>query len=87
LIKHLILNNSFGGFEIPSNSHIFIHAGLKNIRLLSGLEYKNIVDDIIKSLKEIYQPSAIIAPTFTPSFRKSGVYSKLYSKAGVWSVF
>jgi len=75
------------GFDIPINSHIFIHAGLKNIKQLSGLEYKSIVDNIIKFLKEIYQPNAIIAPTFTPSFRKSGVYSKLYSKAeyGIFS--
>jgi aminoglycoside N3'-acetyltransferase len=73
-------------FDIPLDSHIFIHAGLKNIKQISKLEYKSIVESLIQSIQKIYKPSAIIAPAFTPSFRKCGVYSKLYSK-GEYGVF
>jgi len=74
-------------FKIGKHSNIFIHAGLKNIKQVTNLSYNLITQKIVDNLQKIYNPIAIMAPTFTPSFRKSGVYSKLYSKAeyGVFS--
>ena len=72
-----LINN----FNIKECSDIFIHGGLKGIKQLSNQSYDIIVDNIIFSLQKCYKPSALIAPSFTPSFRKSGVYSKQYSKA------
>jgi aminoglycoside 3-N-acetyltransferase len=68
------------GFNIEYGSNIFIHAGLKKINQVSGKSYNDIVDEIIYFLKKLYFPKSLIAPSFTPSFRKSGVYSKLYSR-------
>lgn len=74
------------GFVIPQNSQIFIHAGLKSINLITGDKYDVIVSNLINVLKKVYNPSAIFTPSFTPSFRKTGVYSKNYSK-GEYGVF
>lgn len=68
------------GFDIPQNSQIFIHAGLKSINLITNDKYDIIVSNLIEALKKVYQPTAIFTPSFTPSFRKTGVYSKNYSK-------
>ena len=67
--------------NIPAESNIFIHAGLRNIKKSSGDEYHSIVSKLIIEINNIYSPSAIIAPAFTPSFRASGIYSKKHSKA------
>lgn len=85
-------NNTFDyhefikGFNIKPNSQIFIHAGMKSIKMLTGDGYDVIITKLIKALQDVYTPSAIIAPSFTPSFRKTGVYSKNHSK-GEYGVF
>ena len=74
------------GFDIKPNSQIFIHAGMRSIKMLTGDSYDVIITKLIKALQDVYVPSAIIAPSFTPSFRKTGVYSKNHSK-GEYGVF
>jgi len=74
------------GFDIKPNSQIFVHAGLKSIKLLTGDGYKEIIENLNKAIKTKYNCNAIIAPSFTPSFRKTGVYSKNFSK-GEYGVF
>ena len=75
------------GFEIPANSQIFIHAGLKPIRMVTSEAYEVIAQNIINAIKNVYSTSAIFVPTFTPSFRNTRIYSKNYSRAefGVFS--
>ena len=74
------------GFDIKPNSQIFVHAGLKSIKMVTGDDYQDIISKLIKALQEVYSPNSIIVPSFTPSFRKTGVYSKNYSK-GEYGVF
>jgi aminoglycoside N3'-acetyltransferase len=70
-----------GGLNIPDGSKVFIHAGIKSIKGLSGDNSVDVVKNLINTIKQEYSPNAIIAPAFTPSFRTSGIYSKMYSKA------
>ena len=86
-IKNIKVNKNFSysiylkDLNIPKESTIFIHAGLRSIKKSSGDEYNIIISKIINEINNIYSPSAIIAPAFTPSFRLSGIYSKKHSKA------
>ena len=52
-----------------------MHVGLKELKQISGKSYKDITYEIIKSLENAFEPSAIVVPTFTWSFIKTGIFS------------
>ena len=73
--------------DIPQNTNIYIHADIKNLKLITNHSYEFIFENLIASLNELYKPKAIFIPTFTPSFRSSGIYCKRYSRSeyGIFS--
>lgn len=54
---------------------VFVHAGLSNIK---KAVQQNPYDFLFKSLTQHFE--SVITPGFTPSFRESGIYHKLFSK-------
>jgi aminoglycoside N3'-acetyltransferase len=81
--KDFILERLFEDLEIPHDSTIYIHAGLKPIKQISNIGYSELVDSIIRILKDKYTPKALMSPAFTPSFRKNKLFSVNYSKSEV----
>ena len=73
--------------NLEKNQIIFLHVGLQQIRFKTNLSYEEITERILKSLIKLYEPKAILVPTFCWSFIKSGLYSVNYSKSetGVFS--
>lgn len=65
----------------PRNSILFVHGGLKKLAKKTNKSYEEIVKEIISLLKKEYSPKAIIFPSFTESFKKTGVFSMNYSGA------
>lgn len=70
----------FNGLNVPQNSDIFIHVGLKHLKSLSGDDYDEVLSQLLSAIEQRFRPSAIIVPIFTPSFRSTGVYSNNYSR-------
>ena len=72
---------------IPKNKIIFLHVGLKKLKNITDKSYQALTEEIINLLQKYLSPLAIVVPTFTWAFVKSGIYSVNYSKseAGIFS--
>jgi len=75
------LRNFLDHIEVPKNKILFLHVGLRNLRAISNKTYEELTNDIIDYYVNKYYPFAIVVPTFTWSFRKTGLYSIEYSKS------
>lgn len=72
---------------IPKEKILFLHVGLKELKMITNKSYKDLTCELVKILEKTFEPSAIVVPTFTWSFIQSGIYSVNYSKSetGVFS--
>lgn len=73
--------------NIPKNKILFLHVGLRDIKAITNKSYEELTNDIVRFFKFKFSPFALVVPTFTWSFRVTGVYSIMYSKSetGVFS--
>ena len=81
--KNFLMEVLLSDLNIEQNSLIFIHAGLKKLHYKTKFSYLKLTEQIIKILNNSYKPNAIICPSFTPSFIKTGIFSVNYSKSEV----
>ena len=65
------LNDMFQGLDIPVDSNIYLYAGLKHIRQLTGLDYRTLTNNICNILINEYYVNSIIVPTNTFIFRSN----------------
>jgi len=77
------LDSFLQSINIPQKKIIYLHVSLKELKYLTKKSYELLTEEIIDKLQEIFHPSAIVVPTFTPSFIKSGIYSLKYSRSEV----
>lgn len=74
-------NDLFCGLSLPPNSNVFIYAGLRKLYKILNLSYNDITDMIIEKILENYHVDTVFTASFSPSFRASGLYSVLHTRA------
>jgi len=81
------ISGSLNETILPKNKILFLHVGLRKLAAITNKSYQELSEEIIDNLIRVHSPYAIIVPTFTWSFRKTGIYSVKYSRseAGMFS--
>ncbi len=74
LFKHL---------TIPQKRIIFLHVKLRNLKDKLNAPYELLSRSILTVIEELFKPKTVLVPTFTYSFKKSGIYHRLFSKSEV----
>jgi aminoglycoside N3'-acetyltransferase len=72
-----------GNLKLEPDSLLVLHVGLGRLLKLSGLSAEAAVQEIVDCLRCLYEPRAILVPTFTPTFRTTGVFSVNHSRSEV----
>lgn len=67
--------------NLPKNEILFLHIKLKGIA--DDIPYRELSNQIIQLLEELYSPKTILVPTFTYSFTKQGVFNRMSSPSEV----
>ena len=75
------IHNLLKDLSIPDDCLLVLHVKLKAMKSKTNKDYKTLTKEVLKFLIEEYNPRAILVPTFTYSFIKSGVFHLLYSKS------
>lgn len=57
-----------------------LHVGLRGLHMYTGLEHVQLAGLILDAL-ERHSPAAVLVPTFTYSFNRSGIYHRDYSRS------
>lgn len=82
-----LLDDLFGNLTIPPDSNIYLYVGLKKLRKITGMDYTKLTERITEILINNFKAKSILVPTNTFIFRKSRVFSIVYSpsEVGVFS--
>ncbi|WP_373056142.1 AAC(3) family N-acetyltransferase [Zunongwangia sp. H14] len=67
--------------NIPENEILFLHVRLKGI--MDKFSYRELSQQIVTVLNNLYKPKTILVPTFTYSYTKTGVYNQTSSPSEV----
>jgi aminoglycoside N3'-acetyltransferase len=70
-----MIKNIVKSLELPSNEIIFLHVGLKGIT--ESLDYKEISNQLIEEIYNLYSPKTILIPTYTYSFTRTGIFDRV----------
>jgi len=74
----------FENVDIPSHRILFLHVKLRDLHALTGKGYYQLSRELISTLQSLYQPVAILVPTYTIyTFMFGGVFHSLFSKSEV----
>jgi aminoglycoside 3-N-acetyltransferase len=76
IVKKLIME-----LDLPQKCVIFLHVRLRNIRSLTGESYKDVTQAIIDLLLKYFEPKTILVPSYTFTFRRTGVFHRLFSRS------
>ncbi len=76
------IKQNIRNLRIPHNKILFLHVKLKNMKKVTGCSYDNCTELLLEALN-YFHPVAILVPSFSYSFTKSGIYSRLFSKSEV----
>lgn len=74
------LNRAIASFCMPSKRILFLHVRLRNLKELLNVSYEECAEILLKAFDQL-SPSAIVIPTFTESFTRTGVHHSLFSKS------
>ena len=77
------LFNLFKDISIPQKRIIFLHVKLRNLKNRVDASYQLLSRTLLNVMEKLYNPKTILVPTFTYSFKKSGVFHRLFSKSEV----
>jgi aminoglycoside N3'-acetyltransferase len=72
--------DEFCKLGVENNRVIMLHVGLKDLVKYTNFTYRECTELILDALKS-FSPKAILVPSFTYSFVKSGVFHNLFSKS------
>ena len=73
------------GIDLPRNEILYLHVQLNGLvdTVISGHAYTDISQALIYYLHSLYTPKAILVPTFTYSFTKTGIYDRVNTASEV----
>jgi aminoglycoside N3'-acetyltransferase len=69
--------------RIPSGKILFLHVKLKAIQAITGASYDQTALELVNCLKQLFNPQAVLIPTFTYTYTTSRIYHRLFSRSEV----
>lgn len=70
-----MIQDLINSIQLPQGKILFLHVKLREIAEKAGrTDYLEIAREIVDGLRSTYSPRAILVPTFTYTFTKSGIY-------------
>ncbi|MDH4471514.1 MAG: AAC(3) family N-acetyltransferase [Fluviicola sp.] len=70
--------------DIPKHKIIFLHAGIRSLKVKFDIDYATITRVILELLNKELSPLTILVPTYTnASFRYTGIYHSTFSRSEV----
>lgn len=74
----------FKNVDIPKQRILFLHVKLRQLQALTQKSYYQLSHDLIATLQTLYQPTAILVPSYTIyTFMFGGVFHPQFSKSEV----
>ncbi|RQD74203.1 MAG: hypothetical protein D5R97_08165 [Candidatus Syntrophonatronum acetioxidans] len=77
------LSSLFEDLNMPQQQIIFLHVSLRTLKNRVDVSYPVLTRAILEVLERLYTPKTILVPTFTYSFKKSGIFHRTFSRSEV----